>query len=151
MPQVSRRPVKTELSNRMNEILWESLAKLGNKQDISAFLQDILTHTERIMLAKRLTIALLLYRGWDQEAIDSYLKVSLGTIQTVKRNLNSGANGYQKVITQIEKSREWEQMKLDLSQAFEEILAGRVGANWKQSKPAVAKKYQEKRAKYKVL
>lgn len=151
MPQISRKPLSKELMNRINELLWEAFAKLRGKEDAATFIQDIFTTTEKVMIAKRLAIALLLARGWDQEAISSYLKVSTGTVQTIKRNLNSQSQGYRKVINQIEESGEWEQMKLDLAQAFEEILAGRVGVNWKRSKPAVAQKYRQKRAKYKLL
>lgn len=103
------------------------------------------------MIAKRLATALLISRGWDQEAIDHYIKVSLGTIHNIKNKLNSQVKGYQKVITQIEKSREWEQMKLDLSQALEEIIAERVVVGRRVTKPAIREKYRQKREKYKVL
>lgn len=65
MPQVSRRPISRELSERMNEILWGALAKLGRKPEVASFLEDILTRTERVMVAKRMAIALLLSRGWE--------------------------------------------------------------------------------------
>ena len=38
-------------------------------------------------------------------------------------------------------------IKLDLGQALEEIIAGRLGANWKTSKSNVARKYRELRKK----
>jgi uncharacterized protein YerC len=151
MTQLSKRPISKNLENRMYEILWSSITKLNRKENASDFLDDILTTTERLMIAKRLGTALLLSRGWDHDAISRYLKVSTSTIAILKGKLISSGKGYREAIAQIEKDQKWEQMKLDLSQALEEILASRVSANWKQSKLAVAKKYQEKRSKYKIL
>lgn len=151
MTQISKRPLSPGLDNRLQELLLQSLIKVGNSKDASNFLADILTPTEKTMIAKRLAIALLLNRGWDQEAIDDYLKVSLGTIQTVKRNLNSDLGGFRKIISKLEKSREWEQIKLDLGQAFEEIIADRVIGARKILKPRIKNKYKQRQEKYKIL
>ncbi len=151
MSQVSRRPLSKELEDRMNEILWKSLAHLGETSEVANFLEDILTPTERTMIMKRLAIALLLSRGWDQESISHYLKVSTTTVQNLKKVSRLSKGGLALAISQIEKESEWEQIKLDLAQTLEEIWAGRVGANWKQSKPGVRLRYASKRQKYKVL
>lgn len=151
MPQVSKRPISKELTVKVNRLLWESLAKLSEQESVGQFLNDILTPTERVMVSKRLAIALLLSRGWDQEAISDYLKVSTTTVQTLKRNLVLSGRGYMNVIKQIERDKEWLAMKLDLTQAFEEILASRVGRNWKVSKAEVFKKYRVKRREAGIL
>lgn len=151
MPQVSRRPIKTKLAERMAELLEKSFAKLSRQKDVNVFLQDFLTPTEKIMLAKRVAIALLLSRGWDHDAICRYLKVSTSTVTTIKNKLKTGSSGYKKVIEQIETDSEWEQIWLDLQQGLEEIIAGRVGANWKTSKAEVHHKFRSKREKYRVL
>lgn len=135
----------------MYEIFWDALAGLKNPQDISIFLEDILSPTEKIMLAKRLTIALLLSRGWNQEAISQTIKVSTDTIHRVKLSLRLSGRGYQKVIHEIENAQTWEQIKLDLQQTLEEFWAGRAGATWAITKPAVAKKFAAKRSKFKVI
>lgn len=151
MSQVSKRPIKSELIERMSELLQKSFAKLDKKEAVSDFLEDILTPTERIMIAKRLAIALLLNRGWDQDAVSRYLKVSTSTVTNIKNKLRGSVKGFKQVLKNIETSDEWEQIWLDLQQGLEEIIAGRVGAYWKTSKPAVFQKYREKRAKYKIL
>ncbi|OGG19383.1 hypothetical protein A2721_02545 [Candidatus Gottesmanbacteria bacterium RIFCSPHIGHO2_01_FULL_47_48] len=135
----------------MNQVLWNGLTKLDSKDFVAEFLNDILTSTERVMMTKRLAMAVLLLRGWDQEAISSYLKVSTSTVRGVKKVLKHGGDGYRKIVARIERDKEWEKIKLDLGQALEEIVAGRVGANWKTSKSAVARKYRELREKKKVL
>lgn len=147
MSQVSKRFLSKELQEKINLVLWNGLSKLDNKEFVAEFLNDILTSTERVMVAKRLAIALLLTRGWDQLAISSYLKVSTSTVRGVKKVFGHAGGGYRKVISKIEKDQEWQRIKLDLGQAFEEILASRVGVNWKKSKSGVAKKYFELRKK----
>lgn len=154
MPQVSRRPIDKNLEQRMYELLWGAIAKLDKKESVSEFLKDILTPTERVMIAKRLAMALLLARGWDQEAISRYLKVSTATVQTIKRVLATGALGYKKVILQIEKDENWGQMWLGLNQALEEILTERLTLRGKlqsTSKAGIFQRYREKREKYRLL
>ncbi len=151
MSQVSRRPIKEDLLERMFEIMEKSLVKLKDQKEVTVFLQDFLSPTEKIMLAKRLAMALLLSRGWDHQAICQYLKVSTSTITSIKNKLRSKSSGYHRVIHQIESDKDWEQMWLDLGQAFDEILSSRVDAHWKTEKAAVYKKYHAKRAKYSTL
>ena len=68
MPQVSRRLISNLLQQKMNQVLWNGLTKLDSKDFVAEFLNDILTSTERVMMTKRLAMAVLLLRGWDQEA-----------------------------------------------------------------------------------
>lgn len=153
MPQISKRPLNKDLENRMNEILWDCLAKTSTKREISLILQDMLTFTERIMVAKRLAIALLLSRGWDQDAISRYLKVSITTIQSIKRLLRQESPGYLKMIERIEKSEGWDKFKLDLGQTLEEILADRLtyGRTRRSLNSEIQKKYSTKRSKHNLL
>lgn len=126
MPQISRRSVDPEVQARMFNLLWDAMVSLKKRDQVSAFLKDILTKTERIMIAKRLGIALLLLEGWDQGSINRYLKVSLATIHTVKRALENGV-GYKTVIQEVIRQDEWNKLKQELSRALGEILSGRVG------------------------
>lgn len=151
MTQVSRRPVSQKLSERMFELLAKSITKLRDQKTVSVFLEDFFTPTEKIMMAKRIAMALLLSRGWQHDAISHYLKVSTSTVAILKNRLKTTGQGYAHIIKEIESDQEWEQIWLDLQQGFEEILASRVGTDWKTSKPAVFHKYRKKRAKYRVL
>ena len=67
------------------------------------FLQDILSPTEKIMIAKRLAIASLLSKNYDYEAIKNLLKVSQGTIAKVALTLKFN-KGYKIVIDKIQRS-----------------------------------------------
>ena len=153
MPQISKRPLKKELENRLYETLWAALAKLDKKESVSEFLEDILTFTERVMIAKRLAIALLLNRGWDQEAISRYLKVSTSTVQHVKTVFRFGGRGLQKVLDQLEQDKAWQEMWLDLKQTLEEILTERMttGGVRTRIKSEINQEYLTKRLKLKIL
>ena len=99
MTRVSRRRVNTLIETRIYEVFWEHLAQLNTSNLIREFLQSLLSHSEQIMLSKRLAIALMLAKGYTYASIDDTLKVSKATITTIHRQLNTGAPGYTRAIT----------------------------------------------------
>lgn len=126
MSQISRRQLDKSLENRLYEIFWNALAKINNKEGVSAFLSDVFTPTEKLMISKRLAIALLLNRGWSQEAIRDILKVSTTTVQTIKSNLRWRGNGYRQVISRIETDEEWGRTASDLTELLQGMFTGQV-------------------------
>ena len=101
MAQVSRNPVRADVYKRMYEIFLDAIADVRSRKDVEAFVHDFLTPTERVMLPKRLTIAYLLSKGYEQRLISQYLKVSFTTITRVSNQLREAGAGYRKVITKI--------------------------------------------------
>ena len=89
-------------------MFWESLSALRNTKDVELFLFDLLTPTERIVLAKRLAIAVLLTKGYGYENIMNILKVSSPTVSRVKAWLNLG-DGYKLVIKKILRKETWKE------------------------------------------
>lgn len=97
MAQVSKRYLSPDVQERMFEIFVNAFSKAKYKRDIGKFLMDLLSSTEKIMLAKRLAIAyLLVKKGWTHREISQMLKLSLITIQRVSLVLNIQGNGYRK-------------------------------------------------------
>jgi uncharacterized protein YerC len=72
-----------------------------NKSDAEQFVYDLLTPTEQTMIAKRLSIALLLEKGYDHRTISDILKVSTGTVSHINSIRLQGSQGYRKFISQI--------------------------------------------------
>ena len=103
MSQVSKRKVHEKIESKMFETLWQTVSQVKSKDDVQLFLEDILSHTEKIMLAKRLAIACLLLRNYDYKAIKNLLKVSQGTIAKVALTLKFN-KGYNIVISKVERS-----------------------------------------------
>lgn len=101
MSQVSKYPISKAVAERMFEIFLKTFVKIKNNQEANQFISDLLTPTEKIMLAKRLTIAYLLEKNYDYRAIQSIIKVSTGTISSVNLTRLYGSKGYKKLLDKI--------------------------------------------------
>ena len=80
MTRISRRPVKEEVLERVFQLLFEAVGKKSKKEEFLNVVYDILSPTERIMIAKRVTIIFLLLKKIDYQTISDVLKVSESTI-----------------------------------------------------------------------
>lgn len=118
MTKVSRRYLDKELENRIFEVFLKTIVDIKTRLDAQAFIDDLLSPTEKIMLVKRLAIAVLLAKGKTYDEIDDVLKVSRATIMRVSFWLKNGKNGYRKVVDAILKA----QNKEALVDKVEEIL-----------------------------
>lgn len=102
MPHIS----KKELSKREFEELFGHLVKYVHRQDTrrdkEIFFFQFLTETEKIMLAKRLAIIVLLDRGVSPYEIWNKLGVSPSTVARISEKLDRG--GYRKIARSAKKS-----------------------------------------------
>ena len=103
MSQISKRPLNKDTEKRIYEIFTHVLADATAQDDITALLYDFLPPTERMMLPKRLCIAYLLIKKYDQRAISHYLNVSFTTITRVSTALKNGGRGYKTMLDRIQK------------------------------------------------
>lgn len=110
MTKVSKRLLNKDLENRIFEVFIKTIVDLKNPDDVQNFINDLLSPVERIMLVKRLAIAILLTRGHTYEMIDDTLKVSHPTIMKVSLGLKYGMNnGYKKVVDNFLKHKKREE------------------------------------------
>lgn len=79
MTHVSRKWVKKDVFERMTRQFIDTISELRTKQEIAGFVKELLTPTERIMLAKRLAVILMLEKGYPCRVIERTLKVSPST------------------------------------------------------------------------
>lgn len=97
---------KTGLSQKQLDVLFaqlnQTLGRLEPKQT-SAFLSELLGSEERIMLAKRLAIIILLLEGKSLYNISHTLKVSPTTAEKVKFKLDSGH--YKQILKTLGKNK----------------------------------------------
>lgn len=143
MSQVSKRYLHKDIEDRILDLFWSSFAPLSTKGSVKLLLDDLLTPTEKLMIAKRLAIAFMLIKGYDYASINSRLKVSNPTIWNVKMWLNHKGEGYKMVIDKIMTKEKWEKFWHDLEFVFEQTLPPRPGTNWTE----VRRKQWEKRRK----
>lgn len=105
-------------------------------------ISDFFTPTERIMLSKRLGIALLLEKGYEYRTIIDTLKVSFPTIASVNMARVYGKDGYRKFIRKIVRddsiNRLFEELSLKTVSA---LSSGTKGSGpWKEIKTGIEKK-----------
>lgn len=101
MAQVSKHPISPKVEERIYEILIEAVGKAKDKKSVVSFLKDLLSPTEQVMLGKRIAIAYLLLKDYDQRRISRILRVSLGTVSKVNTTLNLQGQGYRKIINRM--------------------------------------------------
>ncbi|MBI2639944.1 MAG: hypothetical protein HYW90_03615 [Candidatus Sungbacteria bacterium] len=115
MPHVSRNKLDKETLRSLHDRFIELLAGTTHQGDLNDILSDLLTKTERIMIAKRLAIVVMLYKGYPFGIISRTLKVSEATISVMKDRMDRGGGGFEKAVVLLEKDRKLEMLfaKLD--------------------------------------
>ncbi len=122
MTQVSRIPLKKEIENRVYEVLMESIAAAKSHDTVNRLLDDLLSPTERLMIAKRLSIAFLLFIKYDQRTISKWLKVSSTTVSKVSLSMQVGRGGYRSIIESILRSEELKGFIQKIELALSDII-----------------------------
>lgn len=101
MTQVSRYPISTKVADRIFEVFLKTLVEIKSNKEADQFISDLLTPTEKIMLAKRLAIAFLLEKGYDYRTIQKIIRVSAPTITSVNNARKYGSEGYKRLVAKI--------------------------------------------------
>lgn len=97
MPRVSKNPLSSEMRQEMTGAFFRTLVKISDDTFLRRFLDDLLSPTEKLMLSKRLMVAILLQRGYSYRAVCSALKMSKTTVHLIQRELLKSGEGYRKV------------------------------------------------------
>ncbi len=125
MSQVSKYPIRKDVYEEIFETLLETIAGLTTKKEVSAFFNEFLTPTERIMFAKRLATGLLIAKGYDYREICDLLKVSTATISSYSTFYKYGT-GYKEVINKVLRDEKIERFLLGLAEKIATLgAAGR--------------------------
>lgn len=90
MPHVSRKRIKTRVAKEFADEFITFLTTAKNKQDARGIAQELLSQTERVMLAKRLATILLLVRGYSFTQIEISLGVTRQTVSRLQRAIRAG-------------------------------------------------------------
>jgi len=99
MSQVSKHFMGTKISAKVYEVFINSIKNSRSKNEVISFLDDLLSSTEKTMLAKRVAIAyLLLEDKYTYREISKILKISLGTIAKVHATFALKGEGYRKIV-----------------------------------------------------
>lgn len=116
---VSKYPLEERVKKRVYEIFLQTLADLKSSKEIEGFLEEFLTPTEKIMLAKRLSIAVLLAKNYDARTISKTLKVSLTTITSINRWIKHQKGYFSRIVEEI--------LRKEKSEEFQNNLTYKIG------------------------
>lgn len=96
----------TELSEQERiktlDALYTAATNVRGRKDMKAFLRDLLTESERVMLGRRILIARLLLAGETYDDICTRMGTSPGTIRSVHRWLADQMPGYERAVAGME-------------------------------------------------
>ncbi len=120
MPHVSKKLLEKTKFSDIHHDLFKTIAELSGSGNAKAVLGELLTKTEKLMLAKRLAIIAMLDRGESIYSIQEILKVSPSTAARMSFLYENGA--YKNLVKGIRsKDNFWVQL--------EKIIPPRVGRN----------------------
>lgn len=105
MPKVSKFKLEKAVFDEISNALRDIFAETKNKEDIKSLLDDMLTPTEKIMLAKRLAVVIMLDKMYPFRVISKTLKVSESTIGTMKERLDRGGSGFEIIFEHLDRKK----------------------------------------------
>jgi len=111
------------LYKRLVAILWSA----NSRNKFEGVLSDLLTESEEVMLAKRMSIIFLLDQGFSGYRIHKTLKVSQGTVSYIAKKRDTGAYANLQTIfcRKQEKEDMWKYIEVVLRAGLPERGKGR--------------------------
>ncbi len=106
MPQVSRNKLEPQEEKDLVESLNLVLSSISKREEMLRFLSSLLTDTEKLMLAKRLAIIVLLKEGLKDSEISKSLNVTEMTVLKFKYFYEARASeGYDIALNKIKNDK----------------------------------------------
>lgn len=80
MTRISKKYIKEEIIMKLYRLFFEVFSRSNNQEGFLSLINDLLSSTEKIMIAKRIGIIYLLIKKVDYRTIAETLKVSTATV-----------------------------------------------------------------------
>jgi uncharacterized protein YerC len=129
MTQISKYPLDRTIEDEIFRKFWQSISVLRDTEAVASFFSDFLSDTEQLMLAKRLTIAILLLAGKRPKEIKDILHVSNSATGSVSAWLKNARPKTKVALTNIIREGKWKQF-IDRFEAFLDSLPPPYRSNW---------------------
>ncbi len=129
MPHVSKRKLKERAEKELTKSLQTVLTKINNYQEIGSFLDSLLSDTERLMLAKRLAIVVLLEEKIPESTIANVLSVTRETVARQRYRLELKGVGYKIALKKLAEEKMLQSFKnllLSFARYYARTAGGRV-------------------------
>ena len=124
MPHISSKKLDEKLLEKLFRKLIVVFEQAQNKRYMTEVTKELFTETEKIMLAKRMAIAILFSKGYDHRTISSMLKVSTTTVNSIARYLNAKTPGYQLLIKKYSQKQSTKEFIQELERYFYRLQPG---------------------------
>lgn len=130
MTRISRYKLKDYVYEKMFHLLFEVVARSRDRKGFDQLIRELLSPTERIMIAKRVVLVYLLLQEIDYRIICRVLKVSSSTISKFKL-LTDNKSG---MINILKKTMQNEKIKLFVFELMSDLFPpGMYGINWENA------------------
>lgn len=129
MPQLSKKHLDKSLESEMFSQFWNSLSRINSPSIAQEFFSDLLTTTEKYMLAKRFTCAILLARGRTASEINKSIHITYSTIGSVASWVKNAKPRTRNMLEAISREKDWEKI-VDQIDAILDKLPPRYGTDW---------------------
>jgi len=123
MPPVSRRKLDYKIEKELLESL-EYILTHSSSQEIKLILKALLTRSERLMIAKRLGVALMLNEGYPASTIDNILKVTRATVDKFEMIISDNIDGFMLAL----KKEEQRKVKEGLKEVFKAVAKAAISS-----------------------
>ncbi len=149
MTQISRKPLNPQVEQRIYFVLFNTLAKTIKPEEVQVLLEDLITPVERVILAKRLAIAILLLKGWSYDSIKQTLRVTPTTVSKVNWWLRYRGNGFKKAFDRLMKENGVAEIIDDFKEALlqTEKPAAYKSARWQNRSERGREIYQSRKSR----
>lgn len=118
MPRVSKARLHNERLQEIGEHFSYLISSLKTSGEIENFFTEFLTKEEKIMLAKRLVLFMMLKRDYSPSMIQSALHISYETVRNYQNQLHHKNAVFQRIIEKLVKREKTE----EFFQKLEKIL-----------------------------
>lgn len=111
MSQLSKHTLDKKVEEELCNTLDLVISKLGDADTVRTFLLSFLTRTERIMLAKRLSVIILLNEGVSHEHIAQALHVTRVTVARMQLFMEARGEGLEVVFEIMKNEKVLKELK----------------------------------------
>lgn len=128
MPRASKKGIRKNIETELKDHFSYLISSLNSSKEIENFFQDFLTKEEKVMLAKRLMLHLMIENNYTESKIKAVLGISRETVRTHKNIWERGGETYKKIIGKIakrEKTKEFWEKVGKILEPFELALSSR--------------------------
>ena len=122
MPHQSRHRLTADQINQLSQTLVTAVSLIRERDGLAQFFNDLLTTTEKVMLGKRLLIALFLGQGRSYAEISRVLRVGEQTIAAVSERLERDGRGFRLVLQKLEKEEKLDKLFMEITKGFGDLV-----------------------------